>query len=219
MKLWSRSSNKSGGNAADEMSFIEHLEELRWHILRALAVVVLIGVGIFLAKEFIFETVLFGPKRDDFITYRLICSVSERLCFYPPEFQLLTRDLGEQFITHLKVSFWLGLVVGFPYVLWEVWRFIRPGLYEPERKATRGFVSTCSLLFYMGVLFGYFIIAPFAVTFLAGYDVGATSAPTLTSYVNYMTMFTVPTGLVFELPVIAYILSKIGLPTPALMKQ
>lgn len=203
----------------NSMSFLEHLEALRWHILRAFVVTVIIAVVVFLLKDFVFQTVIMGPKNSDFFTYQFICNLSERLCFYPPEFLLLTRDLGEQFIVHLKVSFYLGLILAIPYVFFEVWRFIKPGLYEKERSAARGFVLVCSSLFFIGVLFGYYIISPFAITFLASYDVGATSAPTLNSYVNYMTMFTLPTGFVFQLPVVVYFLASIGIVGPNDMRK
>ena len=202
----------------NKMTFLEHLESLRWHIIRSLVAVVALAIIVFLAKDFVFNTVIMGPRSSDFLTYKVICAISERLCFAPPDFQLLTRDLGEQFIVHLKVSFWLGLVIAIPYVFFEVWKFIRPGLYDTERKAARGFVFVCSLLFFMGVLFGYYVLSPFAITFLASYDVGATSAPTLHSYVNYMTMFTLPTGIVFQLPVLVYFLANIGLIGPQFMR-
>ena len=209
----------SGEAPPKEMSFLEHLEELRWHILRSLLAIAIIGVVVFLAKDFVFNTVIFGPKKPTFITYRVICGISEILCFTPPEFTIITRELGEQFITHLKTSFWIGLIVAFPYIFWEIWRFVSPGLYTSERNVTRGVVLICSGLFGIGVLFGYFIISPFAVSFLSGYDVGATSAPTLASYVNYMTMFTIPTGLIFQLPMVAFFLAKLGIVSPDMMKQ
>lgn len=211
--------DKFEGRDPNKMTFLEHLEALRWHIIRAFVATLLIAIVIFLMKDFVFSTIILGPKESDFFTYRFICGLSDRLCFYPPEFMLLTRDLGEQFIVHLKVSFWLGIVCAIPYIFFEIWRFVKPGLYEAERRAARGFVFVCSMLFFMGVLFGYYIISPFAITFLASYDVGATSAPTLSSYVNYMTMFTLPTGLVFQLPVVVYFLASIGLVGPAVMKQ
>ena len=208
-------------NAVDqkEMSFLDHLEELRWHLVRSIVAIVVVAIAMFVMGQVLFEKVILAPKSSDFITYRLICQLSETLCFYPPEFDLITRELGEQFIVHLKVSVLLGIVVAFPYIFWEIWRFVKPGLYDKERKAARGIVLICSCLFLMGVSFGYFIISPFAVTFLAGYNVGAVSAPTLASFVNYMTMFTVPTGLVFELPIVVYFLSKIGLVYPDFMRR
>ena len=204
-----------------EMSFLDHLEELRWHIIRSLLSIVVFGTIVFLFKDFVFNTIILGPKNPDFPTYRIICGISETLCFSPPDFKLLPRELGEQFITHLKVSAWLGIIISFPYIFWELWRFVKPGLYKNEQKAARGIVFICSSLFLIGVLFGYYIISPFAVSFLAGYNISdeIISSPTLASYVNNVTMFTVPTGIIFELPIVVYFLSRIGLVTPELMKN
>lgn len=211
--------DKMEENGQKEMSFLEHLEELRWHLVRSVVAVIVFGIICFLAKDFVFGSIILAPKSNSFFTYQFVCGLSEALCFGPPEFDLITRELGEQFIVHLKVSIVLGIIISFPYIFWEMWRFIKPGLYENEQKAARGVVFICSMLFLMGVLFGYYVIAPFAITFLAGYDVGATSAPTLASYVTYMTMFTVPTGLVFELPIVVFFLSKVGLITPEFMRS
>ena len=204
---------------ADDMSFLEHLEALRWHILRSFVAILVVAVVVFTAKDFVFNKIIFAPKYGDFITYRVICSIADFLCFQPTEFEILTRDLGEQFIVHLKSSFWIGLVVAFPYVFYQIWKFVKPGLYDKEKKVTRGVVLICSLLFTLGVLFGYFIISPFAISFLSSYNVGATSAPTLASYINYMTMFTIPAGIVFELPVVVYFLAKLGVLGPKTMKK
>lgn len=205
---------------AGEMSFLDHLEALRMHIVRSLVAIIAVAVGVFLSKTFVFDQVLFGPRREDFITYRILCRISEALCLKPVPFDILTRELGEQFMVHVKSSFWIGLVIAFPYVFWEFWRFVKPALYAKEQKAARGLVLICSVLFSLGVCFGYFILSPFAITFLAGYQVGdVTSAPTLSSYISYMVMFTIPVGLVFELPVVAWFLSKIGLLTPSFLRQ
>jgi len=205
-----------------EMSFLEHLEELRWHIIRSLVSVVFFAVIIFVFKEFVFDKIIFAPRRESFLTYQVLCKIADFICFKPPAFEIIPREFGEKFFTHLKISFWLGVVLSFPYIFWEVWRFIKPGLYKNEQKAARGMVLICSSLFLTGVLFGYFIISPFAIKFLAGYslsDVEVISSSSLSSYVNYLTMFTVPAGIIFELPVVVYFLSRIGLLTPAFMRQ
>lgn len=204
-----------------EMSFLDHLEELRWHIIRSLISVVIFASIVFVFKDFVFNTIILGPKNPDFLTYRVICSISEFLCFSPPDFKLLPRELAEQFLTHLKISVWLGIIISFPYIFWEMWSFVKPGLYKNEQKAARGIVFICSSLFLLGVLFGYYIISPFAISFLAGYNISEDiiSSPTLASYVNNVTMFTVPTGIIFELPIVVYFLSRIGLVTPDLMKN
>ena len=208
-----------------EMSFFDHISELRKHILRSVLAIAIGGIAAFMNKEFVFETLIFGPKNPNFITFRVMCDLSRKMgmgdagCFAPPQFNLITRQLGEVIMQHLFVSFWIGLIAAFPYVIYEVWRFISPGLHEFERRAARGIIFICSLLFFFGVAFGYFVIAPFSISFLAGYTLeGLEVAPTLDSYVSYMTMFTLPTGLVFEMPIVVYFLAKIGILGPATMR-
>lgn len=211
--------------AEKEMSFFDHIEELRWHIIRGLIAVVVITVMAFVAKDFIFNSVVFGPRSADFATYRVMCKVAEvtglsGLCITPCTFNIETRDLGETFFVHLQVAIFLGLILGFPYLFWEFWRFVKPGLHEREVKAASGIVLVASMLFSFGVLFGYYVIAPFAISFLACYQIeGTRVTPTLSSYVGYMTMFTMPIGLVFELPVFVYFLAKIGIVTPSFLRE
>ncbi|MFN0034140.1 MAG: twin-arginine translocase subunit TatC [Saprospiraceae bacterium] len=209
-----------------EMSFFDHLAELRGHILRAVLAIAVIGIVCFVNKDFIFGTLVFGPSRADFPTYQIICRFSnwvgagDSMCFTPPAFKLITRQFGEVLMQHLYVSFWLGVIGAFPFIFWEIWKFVRPGLHEKEQKAVRGIVAVCTFLFLLGVLFGYYVIAPFSISFLAGYTLeGVEVAPTLDSYVTYMTMFTLPTGLVFEMPVMAYFFAKIGLIGPAFLRS
>jgi sec-independent protein translocase protein TatC len=135
------------------------------------------------------------------------------MCFTPPKFDIITRELGEVLMQHMYIAFWLGVIGAFPIVFWEFWKFISPGLHEKERKAVRGVVVICTALFLLGVAFGYYIIAPFSISFLASYTVEGIVqvSPTLDSYTTYMTMFTIPTGLIFEMPVVAYFVAKIGL--------
>ena len=200
-----------------EMSFFEHISELRRHILRSVLAIAIVGTVCFLNKDIIFDKMIFGPRHADFPTYTFLCNAShamglgDQMCFTPPKFDLITRELGEVIMQHLYVSFWLGVIGAFPFIFWEFWKFISPGLLETERKVARGIVFICSLLFLLGVVFGYFVIAPFSISFLAGYTLeGVVVSPTLDSYVTYMTMFTLPTGLVFEMPIVAYFMAKIG---------
>jgi sec-independent protein translocase protein TatC len=213
------------GQQEKEMSFLEHLEELRWHIIRSLLAIVLLGIGLFFVQDWFFEQVIFGPTNPDFLSYTAICDFSnfvglgDKMCFEPPAFKKQAIGFGESFITSIKVSFIAGFILAFPYVFWEIWRFVSPGLYKKEQQATRGIVFICSFLFLTGVLFGYFVIAPFAVNFLAGYTIpGVENSPTLNSFITYMLMFTAPAGLIFELPIVVYFLSKVGLLTPATMR-
>lgn len=208
------------------MTFFDHLEELRWHIFRSALAILVVALALFFMEDVVFNKIIFGPRYPDFITYRLVCEFSnyiglgDGLCFYPKEFHLITPDMGELFLTHIKISFLLGLVAAMPYIFWEAWRFIKPGLYEKEQNASRFAVLICSFLFSVGVLFGYFVISPFAISFLTGYELpGVESTPALSSYISYMLMFTMPTGLIFQLPVAAHVLAKIGLVSSSLMRQ
>lgn len=198
---------------ANEMSFFEHIEELRWHLMRSALSVLIVSVVVFFSKTFVFEYVILGPTKKDFVTYQFFCSMFTNFCFYPENLQIITRDIQEQFISHLKVSLWLGIIVSFPYIFYEFWKFIKPGLYKNEIRAARGMVFVCSFLFLTGVAFGYFIISPIAITFLSTYSVSPDIAntTTLSALVSSMTMFTLPIGLIFEMPVIMYFLAKVGL--------
>ena len=205
---------------AGEMSFLDHLEELRWRVIRALGAVVGVGILFFLFNQTLFDIVVMGPAQAEFITYQWICQASEILCFTPPEISMQAIGFGEAFIMSIKVSFILGFIVAFPYVFYQFWRFVKPGLYEKEQRVTRGVVIICSLLFVLGVSFGYFVIAPFATNFLMGYTLpGVENIPTLSSYLGYMIMFTVPAGAIFELPIVVYFLSKLGVVTPEFMRK
>jgi len=202
-----------------EMSFLDHLEELRWHILRSAAAILISAIVMFIFKDFVFRHVIFAPRYKDFWTYRMLCSISETTCFDPPQFSIATREIGEAFMMHMMISIWLGVIVAFPFVLWEIWKFIKPGLYPKEQKAASGFVVICTMLFVCGVLFGYYIVAPLAITFLAGYEIdGVAAQPTLASYIDSMVMFTIPVGIIFELPIVVYFLARIGVITANFMR-
>lgn len=213
---------KKNDDQDQEMGFFDHIEVLRWHILRSVLAILIAGIFFFANKDFTFKTLALGPLQKDFVTYRAICSMGETACsqLNVPDIKLHTREFGEQFFVHFKVSFWLGLMCAFPYIVWEIWRFVKPGLYDNEKHVTRGIVFVCSLLFTLGLCFGYFVVTPFAVMWLGNYSVGdeVVNAPTLDSYINYLTMFTIPTGLVFELPLGAYFLGKLGVISSSFMK-
>lgn len=209
-----------------EMSFFDHINELRKHIMRAALAISVIAVICFLNKDFVFNTIIFGPRSPDFPTFRILCGFShavglgDAVCFTPANFQLITREFGEVIMQVLYVSFWLGVIGAFPFIFWEFWRFVSPGLHEYERKSVRGVVAICSALFLLGVLFGYFVIAPFSINFLAGYTLdGVEVAPTLDSYVTYISMFTIPTGFIFQMPIAAYFFARMGLLGTAFLRS
>lgn len=214
-----------------EMSFVEHLEELRIHLIRIAISVCVSAVFVFFATKSLFKHIIFGPLNDDFLTYQMMCRLShwmdlgDKMCYSPPVIDLVTLEMGEAFLLHIKVCIFGGLIIAFPFILWELWKFIKPGLYPKERKAANGVVVVSSLLFLIGISFGYFILAPFAINFLAGYElpmINAANSNNLikaTSFMNYMIMFTMPVGIIFELPIIVYYLSKMGLLTDSFMRE
>ncbi len=209
-----------------EMSFLDHLEVLRWHLIRSAAAILVFGVMAFIGKEIVFDKIILGPQKADFLTYRALCVISEylgmsdALCITVMPFSLMNISMAGQFTTHLWVSFVAGLVVAFPYILWEFWRFIKPALQITEKKYARGVVFFASLLFMTGVCFGYYLIAPLSVHFLGSYQV-SDAVPNqigLSSYISTVTTIVLAGGLIFELPILVYFLTKIGLITPEGMK-
>ncbi|MFT6933641.1 MAG: sec-independent protein translocase protein TatC [Maribacter sp.] len=211
----------------NEMSFLDHLEELRWHLIRSTLAIVIIGCVAFLMRGFIFDTVIFGPKKMDFPTYRLFCEIATYLgfdsafCADKLPFTIQSRLMSGQFSAHIWTSIWAGFIVGFPYVLYEVWKFISPGLYEKERKNSRGFILVASFLFFLGVLFGYYVVAPLSINFLGTYQVSSevTNEFDLASYISTIRTSVIACGILFELPIIIYFLTKVGLVTPEIMKK
>jgi len=210
-----------------EMSFLQHLEILRWHLVRAVSSIVLFAVIAFIYKDFVFDKVLLAPLNPDFPTYRFFCNLSEflgmgdLLCFGDQEWDLHSFTMSGQFSTHIMTSLFAGLVVAFPYVFWEIWSFIKPALYSKETKITRWVVFFTSILFSIGVLFGYYLVAPLSVNFLGSYQVHIDVENTigLSSFVSTITTISFANGLIFELPMLVYFLTKIGLLTPEFMKK
>ncbi len=208
------------------MSFLEHLEVMRWHLLRSLAAVVILALVAFVFKEIVFDRIILAPKEPEFLTNRWLCQLGEilglkRICINQDPFSLQTVKMAEQFSMHIIVSLVAGIVVAFPYIFWEFWRFIIPALYDKEKRTASGAVFYTSLLFILGVAFGYYIIAPLSVNFLGNYKVSESviSAPTLRSYVQTVTSVVLAAGIVFQLPILVYFLSKVGLVTPDFLKR
>jgi sec-independent protein translocase protein TatC len=213
--------------AAKEMSFLDHLEDLRWHLLRSVIAILLAGVAAFVAKDFVFDVLLFGPKNNDFLTYRLLCQLSNFLgfddsfCISELPFRIQSRTMAGQFSAHVWTSITLGFVIAFPYVIYQFWKFISPGLYTYERKTASGFIGVSSLLFFMGVLFGYYVVTPLSVRFLGTYTVSSEvfNDFDLSSYTALIRASVLASGLIFELPILIYFLTKVGLVTPKLMRK
>ncbi len=209
-----------------EMSFLDHLEELRWHIIRSVGSIFVFAMLAFFNQHFVFHIVLLGPTRTDFWTYRMLCKLGDYLgtpglCVDKLDFILQSRQVGGQFTTAITTAALVGLILAFPYAFWEVWRFIKPGLYPAERRAARGATFFVTLLFMLGIAFGYFIISPLTINFLANYkiDVSIANEFDILSYFSTLVTLTLSCGLMFQLPIVAFFLSKAGVINPPLMKE
>ncbi|HET9053106.1 MAG TPA: twin-arginine translocase subunit TatC [Cyclobacteriaceae bacterium] len=211
-----------------EMTFLDHLEELRWHIIRAVLAIVVLMIFAFTYIEEIFDYIILAPAKIDFIFFKWMCSLGEltgakeALCVVEAlPFNIQSRNMTGQFMMSITASFMVGLVVSFPYVVWELWSFVRPGLETKERKFSRGAVFAISSLFLLGVSFGYFILSPMTIWFLSTYQVSSmiVNEFDITSYVSTVASLVLGCGLLFQFPVVVYFLTKIGLVTPALMRQ
>ncbi|SFU62240.1 sec-independent protein translocase protein TatC [Pustulibacterium marinum] len=210
----------------EEMSFLDHLEELRWHLIRSCLAVVIVGSVAFAFKRFIFDVIIFGPKDPNFPTYRFFCFLSQKLgldetfCTTDMGFIIQNTGMAGQFSAHIWTSIWAGVIIGFPYLVYELWKFISPGLYENERKNARGFIFITSFLFFLGVTFGYFIITPLSINFLGNYSVSSEvkNQIVIDSYVAILRSSVLASGVIFELPIIIYFFTKIGLITPKFMR-
>lgn len=211
----------------EEMAFVDHLEALRWHIVRSLLAVVVLGVIIFIKIDWVFENVVTGPLHDNFLTYKLMCRfghflhLGDTLCMPSINIKLQATEFSSQFMTSITIAFVGGFIAAFPYVFWEMWRFIRPALKPSELKSTRGSIFYVSLFFFSGAAFGYFLLGPFTFNFLANYTLGTSqileTRPTLNDYLENLVDIIIGCGLAFELPILAYVLTKIGLLTPEIL--
>ncbi len=209
----------------NEMSFLDHLEILRWHLIRSFIAIGVFAIAAFVMKDIVFGKIILGPSKADFITYQALCKASEYLgtnffCIDELPFIIQSRRMTGQFTMHILSSLVIGLVMAFPYAFWEAWRFIRPGLYPTEKKASRGAVFSVSFLFLLGIMFGYFMVCPISVNFLANYslDPSIKNEFDIVSYVSTITMLVLTCGIMFQMPVIIYFLSKAGLVGPQTLK-
>ncbi len=213
-------------NIEKEMSFLDHLEELRWHLIRSTLAIIVFGTLAFIFKEFIFDQLIFGPKKASFPTYQLLCKSAQTLgfdsfCFTELPFRIQSRTMAGQFSAHIWTSITAGFILAFPYVLFEFWKFVSPGLRMNERKSARGFIFVASLLFFIGVLFGYYVVTPLSINFLSNYQVSSEvfNDFDLSSYIGLVRACALSGGLIFELPIIIYFLTKIGLVTPEYLRK
>ncbi len=214
-------------NPQAEMSFLDHLEALRWHLVRSAIAVFGLAIVCFVYREVVFDMIILAPKHPDFWTYRMLCKLdvmlnaNGMLCIDKIPFELINTELSGQFTMHMWVSFIGGLVMAFPYVIWEIWRFIKPALKAIELKYSRGIIFFTSSLFILGVLFGYYVIVPLSVNFLGSYQVSADvkNMIQMDSFISTVTTITLAAGIVFELPVVIYFLSSLGIVSPLFLRK
>jgi sec-independent protein translocase protein TatC len=209
-----------------KMGFFDHLDILRKHLLRAVGVLGVATIWAFLNKEIIFDKIILAPKNADFITWRAFCAIGRRfgiegMCIQQFSFELININISGQFVKHITTSMVVGLVVGFPYLLFEIWRFVSPALHQNERKYAVQLIGYGSILFFMGIAFGYFLLAPISLVFLGTYQVSSevTNQISLESFVSTLTSLVLAVGLVFELPIVAYFLAKVGILKSNFMKK
>lgn len=210
-----------------EMSFLEHLEELRWHVVRSLGAVIIFTIGAFASAKWIFHNIIFAPARVDFPTFVWLCNLGnffgmpDALCIEEIPLKIQSRYMTGQFSMHIISSFVIGIIVAFPYITWELWRFIKPGLYVTEKNSSRGAVAAISFLFLTGVLFGYYIMSPIMISFLANYQISdmIVNEFDITSYVGTIVGVVFGSGLLFQLPVVIFFLTKIGIVTPSYLRK
>jgi len=218
----------NGREPQAEMTFVDHLEALRWHIMRSVLVVMLLAVAIFLNIDWVFDRVISGPLQNDFVTYIQLCKLSHWLgigdafCMPAMNVKMQTTSFSSQFMSSITISLVGGFIAAFPYVFWEFWRFIKPALTPSELRSTRGSIFFVSFFFFTGAAFGYFLLGPFTFNFLSNYTIGSThlleTKPTLDDYLDNLVNLILGCGLAFELPVLSYVLTRMGLVTPTFLK-
>ncbi len=208
-----------------EMTFLEHLEELRWHLIRSVAAILTFMILAWIFKGDIFNKIILAPARTDFWTYRKMCEIGNAvgipsLCVDKLNFSLMSREVSGQFMMALTYSAIIGLLFAFPYIFWEIWRFIKPGLKITEKKAATGAVFYVTALFFMGVLFGFFIVAPFAINFLVNFQIDPSieNQFDIQSYISVLATLTLACGITFQLPMAILVLTKVGVVTPKFLK-
>lgn len=214
---------------ATEMSFIDHLEALRSHIVRSVLAILICAIVFFIYRDWIFDNIITGPLNHDFISYRAFCKIShllhlgDALCMQPVEVKMQSNTFGGQLFSTITMCIMGGVMVAFPFIFWQFWSFVKPALKDKEIQSTRFVIFWVSFFFFLGSLFGFMILGPFTFNFLASFQLGTQhlidTRPTLSDYFDNLTSLTVGCGLAFELPVIAWVLTKIGLITPKFLKE
>jgi sec-independent protein translocase protein TatC len=218
--------NRQKDEAGEEMSFIDHLEALRWHILRSVVAVVVGAILIFIWASDVMDKIVLGPTHPGFVTYSILCKIGhkinmvESLCLSNFKIEFQSNAMTEQFMMTFTIAFVGGFIVSFPYVFWELWSFVKPALSKKEIKKTRGIIFWVSALFFIGVAFGYFVLTPFMVNFYSTYSLSSSIKfiPTISDYLENLIYTTVGIGVLFQMPLVILFLSKIGIISPKFLR-
>jgi sec-independent protein translocase protein TatC len=209
-----------------EMSFLDHLEELRWLLIRVTIAVLIMSTVVYFISDYIFDTIIFGPTHPSFFTYRFFCEAShyigfaDSICIEELPFIIQNTSMEGQVNVFVWTCITAGFILSFPFLLWELWKFISPALHEHEKKNVKLFIFVASILFFLGVLFGYYVVVPMSVNFVATFSVSSVvkNQFTLDSYIGMIKTSVIASGLYFELPIIIYFLTKLGLVTPTFLR-
>ncbi|MCW3078383.1 MAG: Sec-independent protein translocase protein TatC [Bacteroidetes bacterium] len=227
MAFFASNTNPSGTTA--EMSFLQHLEALRWHLVRSAVAVLILGITAFCMNDFLFDTVIFGPLRQDFISYRALCALGYKIgagdvmCMTVKPAHLQTLGASEQFFNHMWIALLVGIILAFPFILWELWKFVRPALKDKELGPVKIFIVVATILFLIGIFFGYFLLFPMSYNFLINYQVSSSGIVqtnnTFDDYISLISTMTLVAGIIFEMPILVYFLTRLTLITPQFMRK
>ena len=201
---------------SSRQTFTGHLEVLRWHFFRSFVAIFFGAIIVFFNKSFVFDKIIFACKENTFPTYVFLCELSEKLCIKDMPFILMNIEMAGQFMMHLLVSFVGGIIISFPYILYEFWSFVSPALYKNEKKISIVIFVIAFFLFIVGVLFGYYVIIPFSINFLSSYAVSGVIENNIhfISFIKTVTTIILTTGILFQLPLVIYCLTKFNLISP-----
>ena len=205
------------------MSFWDHLEVLRWAVFRSACVLMVIMIGTFIAMPYSFDRFILAPTNNDFFTYRWLNAIGRGIVKLSPDFdvQIININVASQFMTHISTSISLAAVIAFPYFIWEIWRFIEPALFEDEVKHLKPAFLGGTLMFYVGCAIGYMLVFPFTFRFLVEYNLSPniTNQINLQSYIDNFTMLILVMGIVFEMPLLAWLLSLFGILKKSFLRE
>jgi sec-independent protein translocase protein TatC len=211
------------------MTFFDHIEDLRWHIIRSVAAWLIAAVLIFMNIDWVYDHIILAPANQSFFTYGALCRfgnwlhLGDAFCMPAIKIEFQVTEVNGTFTSAINIAMIGAIIAAFPYICWELWRFIKPALSSKERKMSRGGIFWISLFFFTGALFGYYLLAPFTFNFLASFSLGKTGMilyrPSVTDYIDSLVNVILGCGIAFELPILCFVLAKIGIITGTLLKK